>query len=77
MTLEEQIWFGDPVKVAVELFHGSEDNRRLWGWYCKRMGRTLFRQALQQKASENRADGEPRSPPAAFQALLCSILPKQ
>ena len=75
-NIEEQIWTADPVKVAVELFRGSEDNRRLWGWYCRRLGREAFRELVYRKWRENEAEGQPRNPPAAFQAVLCTCLPK-
>lgn len=70
MTIEDEIFACDPVKTAVRLFNGSEDNRRLWGWYCREMGRERFRELLHQKWRENQADGELRNPPAAFQVLL-------
>ena len=76
MQVEEMIWTTDPVKAAVKLFGGTDDNRRLWGRYCKRLGRDRFRELLFQKFRENKVDGEPRNPPAAFQAMLCKVLPK-
>ena len=76
MNIEEQIWTGDPVLVAVGLFRGTEDNRRLWGWYCRQLGREAFRQLVYQKWRENETDGAPRNPAAAFQAMLCRYLPK-
>ena len=60
MNIEEQIWTGDPVLVAVGLFRGTEDNRRLWGWYCRQLGRAAFRQLVYQKWRENETDGAPR-----------------
>ena len=60
MNIEEQIWTGDPVLVAVGLFRGTEDNRRLWGWYCRQLGREAFRQLVYQKWRENETDGASR-----------------
>ena len=70
MTVEEEIYVCDPVKVAVRLFHGSEDNRLLWGWYCRTLGREQFRDILYQKYCENKVDGALRNPAAAFQVTL-------
>ena len=76
MQIEQAIWTGDPVVAAVRLFNGSLDNRRLWGWYCHRLGKERFRELVYQKWRENEADGMPRNPAAAFQALLKKALPK-
>lgn len=77
MDIGEAIFVCDPVKIAVMIFHGNDDNRRLWGWYCREMGRERFREILYQKWRENEIDGMPRNPPAAFQATLCAALPKK
>ena len=70
MSIEEAIWVCDPVKVALQLFGNTEDNRRLWGWYCKRLGRDEFRGVVYQKWRENEVDGMPRNSAATFQKLL-------
>ena len=77
ITVEEQIFACDPVKVAVQLFHGTERNRHLWGWYCRTMGRDRFRDYVYQKYCENKEAGMPRNPAAAFQAMLSRALPKR
>ncbi len=75
--IEQAIMVGDPVKIAVQLFGGNENDRRLWGWYCGHIGRDIFRDLVFQKWRENEVEGHLRNPAAAFQKLLKLALPKQ
>ena len=67
----------DPVTVAVTVFGGDRDDRRLWRWYLYRIGEEAFRQLAFIQWRENRSDGMPGKPPACFQRKLTSTLKAQ
>ena len=67
----------DPVTVAVTVFGGDRDDRRLWRWYLYRIGEETFRQLAFIQWRENRSDGMPGKPPACFQRKLTSTLKAQ
>jgi hypothetical protein len=46
----------DPVTVAVAVFGGNHDDRRLWRWYLYRIGEDEFRQLAFTQWRENRSD---------------------
>ena len=60
----------DPVSVAVAVFGGNRDDRRLWRWYLYRIGEDAFRQLAFTQWRENRSDGMPNKQPACFQCKL-------
>ena len=64
----------DPVTVAVTVFGGNRDDRRLWRWYLYRIGEDAFRQLAFSQWRENRSDGMPDNPPACFQRKLTVAL---
>ena len=64
----------DPVTVAVAVFGGNHDDRRLWRWYLYRIGEDAFRQLAFIQWRENRSDGMPDNPPACFQRKLTAAL---
>ena len=64
----------DPVTVAVTVFGGNRDDRRLWRWYLYRIGEDAFRQLAFIQWRENRSDGMPDNPPACFQRKLTAAL---
>ena len=66
----------DPVSVAVAVFGGNRDYRRLWRWYLYRIGEDAFRQLAFTQWRENRSDGIPNNPPACFQCKLTAANPK-
>ena len=66
----------DPVTVAVTVFGGDRDDRRLWRWYLYRIGEETFRQLAFIQWRENRSDGMPYNPPACFQCKLTAANPK-
>jgi hypothetical protein len=67
----------DPVTVAVAVFGGNHDDRRLWRWYLYRIGEDAFRQLAFTQWRENRSDGMPQNPPACFQRKLTATLNAQ
>lgn len=67
----------DPVSVAVAVFGGNHDDRRLWRWYLYRIGEDEFRQLAFTQWRENRSDGMPQNPPACFQRKLTDALNAQ
>ena len=67
----------DPVSVAVAVFGGDCDDRRLWRWYLYRIGEDTFRQLAFTQWRENRSDGMPDKPPACFQCKLTAALKAQ
>ena len=67
----------DPVTVAVTVFGGNHDDRRLWRWYLYRIGEDTFRQLAFTQWRENRSDGMPDKPPACFQCKLTAALKAQ
>ena len=67
----------DPVSVAVAVFGGNHDDRRLWRWYLYRIGEDAFRQLAFTQWRENRSDGMPQNPPACFQRKLTDALNAQ
>ena len=67
----------DPVTVAVTVFGGDRDDRRLWRWYLYRIGEETFRQLAFIQWRENRSDGMPYNPPACFQRKLTNTLKAQ
>ena len=67
----------DPVSVAVAVFGGDRDDRRLWRWYLYRIGEDEFRQLAFTQWRENRSDGMPQNPPACFQRKLTATLNAQ
>ena len=67
----------DPVTVAVAVFGGNHDDRRLWRWYLYRIGEDAFRQLAFIQWRENRSDGMPQNPPACFQRKLTATLNAQ
>ena len=67
----------DPVTVAVAVFGGNHDDRRLWRWYLYRIGEDAFRQLAFTQWRENRSDGIPQNPPACFQRKLTATLNAQ
>ena len=67
----------DPVSVAVAVFGGDRDDRRLWRWYLYRIGEDAFRQLAFTQWRENRSDGIPQNPPACFQRKLTATLNAQ
>lgn len=67
----------DPVTVAVAVFGGNHDDRRLWRWYLYRIGEDAFRQLAFTQWRENRSDGMPQNPPACFQCKLTATLNAQ
>ena len=67
----------DPVSVAVAVFGGNHDDRRLWRWYLYRIGEDAFRQLAFTQWRENRSDGMPQNPPACFQRKLTNALNAQ
>ena len=67
----------DPVTVAVAVFGGNHDDRRLWRWYLYRIGEDEFRQLAFTQWRENRSDGMPQNPPACFQSKLTATLNAQ
>lgn len=67
----------DPVTVAVAVFGGNHDDRRLWRWYLYRIGEDAFRQLAFTQWRENRSDGMPDNPPACFQRKLTNALNTQ
>ena len=67
----------DPVTVAVAVFGGNHDDRRLWRWYLYRIGEDAFRQLAFTQWRENRSDGMPQNPPACFQRKLTDALNAQ
>ena len=67
----------DPVSVAVAVFGGNRDDRRLWRWYLYRIGEDAFRQLAFTQWRENRSDGMPDNPPACFQCKLTAALKAQ
>jgi hypothetical protein len=67
----------DPVSVAVAVFGGDCDDRRLWRWYLYRIGEDTFRQLAFTQWRENRSDGMPDKPPACFQCKLTATLNAQ
>ena len=67
----------DPVTVAVTVFGGDRDDRRLWRWYLYRIGEDAFRQLAFTQWRENRSDGMPDKPPACFQCKLTAALKAQ
>jgi hypothetical protein len=67
----------DPVSVAVAVFGGDRDDRRLWRWYLYRIGEDAFRQLAFTQWRENRSDGMPQNPPACFQRKLTATLNAQ
>jgi hypothetical protein len=67
----------DPVSVAVAVFGGDCDDRRLWRWYLYRIGEDTFRQLAFTQWRENRSDGMPQNPPACFQRKLTDALNAQ
>ena len=67
----------DPVTVAVAVFGGNHDDRRLWRGYLYRIGEDAFRQLAFTQWRENRSDGMPQNPPACFQRKLTATLKAQ
>ena len=67
----------DPVSVAVAVFDGNHDDRRLWRWYLYHIGEDAFRQLAFTQWRENRSDGMPQNPPACFQRKLTATLKAQ
>ena len=67
----------DPVSVAVAVFGGDRNDRRLWRWYLYRIGEDTFRQLAFTQWRENRSDGMPDKPPACFQCKLTAALKAQ
>ena len=67
----------DPVSVAVAVFGGDCDDRRLWRWYLYRIGEDTFRQLAFTQWRENRSDGMPDKPPACFQCKITAALKAQ
>jgi hypothetical protein len=67
----------DPISVAVAVFGGDRDDRRLWRWYLYRIGEDTFRQLAFTQWRENRSDGMPQNPPACFQRKLTDALNAQ
>jgi hypothetical protein len=67
----------DPISVAVAVFGGDRDDRRLWRWYLYRIGEDTFRQLAFTQWRENRSDGMPQNPPACFQRKLTATLNAQ
>ena len=64
----------DPVSVAVAVFGGNQDDRRLWRWYLYRIGEDSFRQLAFIQWRENKSDGIPDNSPACFQRKLTNVL---
>ena len=62
--------------TAVEAFHGTAEDRRIWAAVAWRVGVEEFHFALMDKLAEDRADGPARKPAAAFQAFLNERFPK-
>jgi len=67
----------DPISVAIAVFGGNHDDRRLWSWYLYRIGEDAFRQLAFTQWRENRSDGMPQNPPACFQRKLTATLNAQ
>ena len=64
--------------MAIESFHGSAEDRRIWASIAWRVGVEAFHFALMDKLAEDAADGTQniRSRAAAFQAFLNERFPK-